>query len=82
MKAILLSLIRLYRYCFSPFLPGRCIHVPSCSQYAQEAIEVHGVVRGVALGVRRILRCHPFARGGYDPVPSRIAPHDATRHGK
>jgi hypothetical protein len=68
-KSLLLFPVRLYRYCISPFLPARCIHTPTCSEYMQEAVEVHGAWRGILLGLRRLLRCHPFARGGYDPVP-------------
>ena len=66
----LIFLIRLYRKYISP-LTGRstCIYVPTCSQYAIEALEKYGVLKGTYLAVRRILRCHPFAKGGYDPVP-------------
>ena len=63
--------ITLYRRFLSPLKPPTCRFSPTCSAYAQEAILVHGVVRGGALGVWRILRCQPFARGGYDPVPPR-----------
>lgn len=69
MKAVLLGLIRLYQLAISPFLAQRCIHYPTCSAYAAEAVERHGWLRGAGLAVRRLLRCHPFARGGYDPVP-------------
>lgn len=70
MKKILIQLIKLYRNYISP-LKGRptCIYVPTCSQYAIEAIEKYGVVKGSYLAVKRILRCHPFHKGGYDPVP-------------
>jgi putative membrane protein insertion efficiency factor len=61
--------IRLYQQCVSPLLPASCRYYPTCSQYMAEAVASHGVARGTGLGVRRILRCHPFHRGGYDPVP-------------
>ena len=62
------GLIHLYRRYLSPMLPPSCRYSPSCSLYAAQAIEKYGVPRGSWMGVRRILRCHPFARGGYDPV--------------
>jgi putative membrane protein insertion efficiency factor len=58
-----------YRRWISPALPARCRFYPSCSGYALEAITTHGVVRGVRLAIWRLLRCHPFNPGGYDPVP-------------
>ena len=69
MKKIALTLIRLYRRFVSPLLPPACIYTPTCSQYTYEAIERYGVLRGSLMGAWRILRCHPLARGGYDPVP-------------
>ena len=70
MKNILIQIIKVYRKYISP-LKGRgtCIYYPTCSQYAIEALEKYGVVKGTYLAVRRILRCHPFHKGGYDPVP-------------
>ena len=69
MKKIALNLIRFYKRFISPLLPPSCIYTPTCSQYTYEAIERYGVLRGSLMGAWRILRCHPLARGGYDPVP-------------
>ncbi|SHO54269.1 membrane protein insertion efficiency factor YidD [Anaerocolumna xylanovorans] len=70
MKRVLIGMIRFYRKFISP-LKGRssCIYVPTCSLYAIQALEKYGVFKGSYLAVRRILRCHPFHAGGYDPVP-------------
>jgi hypothetical protein len=62
-------LVRAYQVSLSPILGGQCRYVPTCSHYTIEAIRRHGAIRGGLLGLWRILRCHPFARGGYDPVP-------------
>ncbi len=75
MKSLFIQLLRVYQYAVSPLMRGRCIYVPSCSQYMLEAIEGHGVWRGVILGLWRVCRCHPFARGGYDPVPEVCCGH-------
>ncbi len=64
------ALIRAYQLFLSPVIPAHCAHTPSCSHYMLEAIERHGALRGVWLGVKRLLRCHPFSKGGYDPVPA------------
>ena len=69
MSAILVSLIRLYQYLLRPLLGANCRFAPSCSEYAREAIEKHGAARGTLLAARRVLRCHPYHSGGYDPVP-------------
>ena len=69
MKKLLLSLIRFYRRSISPLFPPRCRFVPTCSQYALEAIEKYGALKGGWMAFRRILRCNPFHKGGYDPVP-------------
>ena len=65
----LLRLIRFYQYAVSPHFPPSCRCVPTCSTYAYEAIQKYGVFRGTALALKRVLRCHPFRPGGYDPVP-------------
>ena len=69
MTRILIVLVTAYRYALSPMLGRSCRFHPSCSEYAQEALERHGALRGVWLALRRIGRCHPWHRGGYDPVP-------------
>ncbi len=69
MKTILLALIRAYQYALRPMLGANCRFFPSCSEYAQEAVTRHGALKGSWLATRRILRCHPYHPGGYDPVP-------------
>lgn len=69
MKRIFLLLIRFYKRYISPSLPPSCRFVPTCSEYAYQAIEKHGALKGGYLALRRILKCHPFHPGGYDPVP-------------
>ena len=69
MKRILLALLRFYKRNISPLLPNACIYTPTCSEYAMEAIEKHGVFKGTWLAIQRVLRCNPFHEGGYDPVP-------------
>lgn len=73
MKSVCLALIRLYQWCLSPLLPPSCRFYPTCSQYAFEAIERHGVLRGGWLALRRLGRCHPFHPGGFDPVKDKAA---------
>ncbi len=69
MKTILLGVIGAYRQFISPLFPPSCRFQPTCSQYALEAIAIHGTIKGSWLAIQRILRCHPFHPGGYDPVP-------------
>jgi hypothetical protein len=68
MKLVLVSLLDFYKAAVSPLLPPSCRFVPTCSEYAREAIEKYGAMRGTWMGALRILRCHPFHPGGYDPV--------------
>ncbi len=69
MKAILLFLIKFYRKYISPGFPPTCRFSPTCSAYALESVTKYGAIKGSYLSVRRILKCHPFHKGGYDPVP-------------
>src|SRR6266404_2532224 len=68
-QAALVGLLRGYKWVLSPVLPPACRYVPTCSEYAAEAVERYGVFRGSAMAMWRVLRCHPFVRGGFDPVP-------------
>ncbi|MCS6906123.1 MAG: membrane protein insertion efficiency factor YidD [Bacteroidia bacterium] len=68
-KLLLIFLIRLYQFTISPWFFKACRFYPSCSCYSLEAIQKHGVIRGLYLSIRRILRCHPWGGNGYDPVP-------------
>ena len=74
-RQLLMWMIRAYQLCLSPMLGPRCRFYPSCSCYAHTAIERYGIVQGCWLAVRRLLRCHPFREGGYDPVPDKRATH-------
>jgi putative membrane protein insertion efficiency factor len=67
-KSVLIALIRGYQLAVSPLLPPSCRFTPTCSEYTMEAIKKYGALRGSYLGARRLLRCHPFHPGGYDPV--------------
>jgi putative membrane protein insertion efficiency factor len=67
-KFVTLQLLRAYKWAISPLLPPACRYVPTCSEYAMEAVERHGALRGGWMAFTRILRCHPFSRSGYDPV--------------
>ena len=71
MRHVLMWIIRGYQLILSPMLGPRCRYYPSCSCYTHTAIERYGAVRGTWLGLCRLLRCHPFASGGYDPVPEK-----------
>ena len=67
--ALVLAILRSYKAVLSPLFPPACRYVPTCSVYAAEAVEQHGAIRGSAMALWRLLRCHPFVRGGFDPVP-------------
>lgn len=70
MRKVLIALVKFYKKFISPLKrTPSCIYIPTCSSYAIEALQKHGAVKGTFLTVKRLLRCHPFAKGGYDPVP-------------
>jgi putative membrane protein insertion efficiency factor len=69
MKSLALWILRTYKRWLSPLLPPSCRYVPTCSEYAMEAVERFGALRGGFMAMGRLLRCHPFVKGGYDPVP-------------
>ncbi|MBE6448608.1 MAG: membrane protein insertion efficiency factor YidD [Alphaproteobacteria bacterium] len=69
MKKLMIYLIKFYQKCISPILPNVCRYTPSCSEYFIQALQMHGVIKGSYLGIRRILRCHPWGGCGADPVP-------------
>jgi putative membrane protein insertion efficiency factor len=73
LERLLLGLIGAYRYVLSPWVGNSCRYWPTCSDYAREAIETHGAARGVYLAACRLGRCHPYARGGVDPVPTTFS---------
>lgn len=79
--AVMRGLIRGYQLLIAPVIGPRCRHLPSCSEYASEAIEVHGPIRGGWLGLARILRCHPWGTSGYDPVPGTRGPESTDGPG-
>jgi len=68
MRKLIVAILRFYKLILSPFLPSSCRYYPSCSEYMRQAVEKHGAARGVWMGVKRLLRCHPFHAGGLDPV--------------
>jgi len=72
MRYLLIGLVRGYQFLISPFLGSHCRFYPTCSCYALEAIEIHGALKGSCMAVRRVLRCHPWHQGGYDPVPGNL----------
>jgi uncharacterized protein len=73
MSRLLVLVIRLYQWTLSPWLGGACRFEPSCSHYAVQAVQKHGSLRGSFLALRRLLKCHPFHSGGFDPVPEKGA---------
>ena len=70
MKAILTAIIKLYKKFISPVLPPSCRFYPTCSEYAIEAIDSFGAIKGTWLSIKRVVRCNPLSKGGYDPVPN------------
>lgn len=74
LKALFIAPIRFYRYFLSPWVGNQCRFTPTCSVYTIEAIETHGVAKGVYLGAKRICRCNPWCEGGHDPVPGKRKP--------
>ena len=74
LRDILIALVKFYRAAISPYRPPCCRYIPTCSQYAREAIERYGALCGGGLALWRLLRCNPFCRGGYDPVPQSLGP--------
>ena len=68
MRFLVLDILSVYKMALSPFLPPACRFEPSCSEYARDAVEKYGAIRGTWLAVKRILRCQPFCQGGHDPV--------------
>jgi len=71
MKYVLIALLKGYRFAISPLYGQVCRYHPTCSAYALEAVQTHGALRGTWLAMRRVARCHPWAAGGFDPVPAR-----------
>lgn len=82
LRALLIAPIRLYQWTLSPLLGVNCRFAPSCSEYTAEAIATHGALKGTALALRRIARCHPWGGSGYDPVPQATSRchHPAPEH--
>lgn len=83
LRALLVGSIKFYRVTLSSILGGQCRFYPTCSHYGEEAIRVHGALKGSTMGIWRILRCHPFSKGGVERVPERRAGHggyDAITH--
>ena len=76
-KTVVLSLLRGYKWLISPMLVPACRYTPTCSEYAMEAVDRYGAARGGWMTIRRLLRCHPFVKGGYDPV---VGPELSTHH--
>jgi len=71
LKWIFIFPVKLYQIFISPFIPNSCRHIPTCSQYTVEAIQIHGVIKGILLGIIRLSKCHPWGTHGFDPVPPK-----------
>ena len=78
MRFFFIQVIHIYRLLISPLSVPMCRYTPTCSAYAIEAIEIHGLMKGTILSIKRIMCCHPFGDSGYDPVPSKIKSSDIT----
>jgi putative membrane protein insertion efficiency factor len=79
LRSVLSTLLRGYKRFVSPVMPPACRFHPTCSEYAAEAIEAHGALKGTALAAGRLMRCHPWSAGGFDPVPPNTAPSRRPR---
>lgn len=82
MRWLAIKLIHVYRYILSPWVGNQCRFYPSCSHYAEQALETHGFVKGCYLTLRRLLKCHPWHQGGLDPVPEKSTstqPNDGSK---
>lgn len=77
--SLLIGLVKFYRLAISPYFPSSCRYHPTCSSYAIHALQKHGALRGLWLAIRRIGRCHPWAEGGYDPVPPAHQSHSTDK---
>ena len=77
-KYVVVRFLWAYKWLISPLLPPSCRYVPTCSEYAMEAVERYGALRGGFMGMWRVLRCHPFVEGGFDPVPLHTFPKQGT----
>ncbi len=82
MRILLIWLLKAYRFAISPLYGQVCRYHPTCSAYALQAVQTHGAIRGIYLSARRVLRCHPWSAGGYDPVPQSrsVKQHDLVQH--
>jgi uncharacterized protein len=77
-QVVVIQLLRAYKWAISPMLPAACRYVPTCSDYATEAVERYGPIRGGWMALMRLLRCHPFVKGGYDPVVKHMHAESGT----
>lgn len=74
-RKLVLSLLQFYKKAISPYLPHACRFTPTCSEYMMQAIQIHGLIKGLYLGIKRLLRCNPWGGHGYDPVPPKQSSH-------
>lgn len=78
LKWLIIGPVKFYQWCISPFLPSSCRHSPTCSEYMIQAVREWGILRGTALGLKRLSKCHPWGTSGYDPVPLKKKSPDGT----